>query len=212
MNEAQIERPILFSTSMVQAILDGKKTQTRRVIKPQLHAGTPDGKYRYDGIQEGIHAIELLDARGEPTEKYYSCCAPRCLPEDILWVRETWSNKCQRCFDTLDKVSYCASCEIYNKCNSTRRPSIHMPRAAARIFLRMTDVRVERLQDISLEDIEREGLYCDPPYTKDHFAYPGGMRLHWIKLWDSLNSKRGYGWDTNPWVWVYVFEVIKNDN
>ncbi len=92
------------------------------------------------------------------------------------------------------------------------RPSIHMPREAARIFLRVKDVRVERLQEITLEGIEREGLYCDPPYTKGHFAYGPGMSIHWVKLWNSTIKQDDlplYGWDANPWVWVIEFERVE---
>ena len=92
------------------------------------------------------------------------------------------------------------------------KPSIHMPKEAARIFLRATDVRVEKLQDVTLKDIEQEGLYCDPEYADPtrtgHYAYEPGMRIHFTKLWDSLNAKRGFGWDVNPWVWAYSFERV----
>ena len=196
-------KPIIFSTPMVQAILDGRKTQTRRVVKINGYPITsPDESLEL--TKEGLiyHSINSMSG-------YYK---PPCQPGDILWVREAWSEH-QEYYNNSAKVFaephyiYKADGVYANKW----RPSIFMPREAARLFLRVKTVRVERLQEITLEDIEHEGLYCDPPYTKEHYAYEPGMRIHWIKLWDSLNAKRGYGWDTNPWVWVIEFEKISKE-
>ena len=168
-------KPILFSTPMVQAILDGRKTQTRRVIK--------------------------IDDAPENWRK--SLAGSRYKPSDILWVRETWA-------DVFGKYEYRADysesentyrVKRYGTTIAKWRPAIFMPRAAARIFLRVTDVRVERLQDITEDDATAEGLRIGiggaPCFScRDAFA----------ELWDKLNAKRGYGWDTNPWVWVIEFE------
>lgn len=207
-------KPILFNTEMVQAILDGRKTQTRRVMKDAQSdwrflelQQNPDeigvDRYgeEYPKETNGLYAIFEAEYGEFPMSK------SKYQPGDILWVRETWSP-----VQVLPKrYLYKADAENGGEGDGLPirwRPSIHMPREAARLFLRVTDVRVERVQEITLSDIEREGLYCDPPYTRDHFAYAPGMRKHWRMLWDSINAKRGYSWDTNPWVWVYEFEQV----
>ena len=208
-------KPIIFNTEMVQAIMDGRKTMTRRVIKPQ--PAIMANSKPLDGYSDS-----MIKAAGDfPTPKYK--------PGDVLWVRETWRstdfeyhdgkwtasiqykdlNKGPRVswWDNTD-VGEPDDC-IYSK--TGWRPSIHMPRSAARLFLKVTDVRVERVQDISTSDCEREGI------TSDIERFNGHMIPHhdWIvgefsKLWDSINAKRGYGWDSNPWVWVYSFKRIGN--
>jgi hypothetical protein len=206
-------KPILFNTPMTRAILDDRKTATRRVIK------IDDAPENWNISIAGTSIV-----RTEP----YDVKLPRYAVGDVLWVRESWcenrgkyfykaDNICNGCTEDgiclPEGVAKHITCELCEDRDGyiKWRPSIHMPRTAARIFLRVTNVRVERLWDITLEGIEHEGLYCEPPYTKEHYAYAPGMRIHWIKLWDSLNAKRGYGWDTNPWVWVIEFERVKVD-
>lgn len=182
-------KPILFSTEMVRAILDGRKTQTRRVINPQY--------------------AEKSDGTREPLDKY---AADGILAEcgkyvrgDILWVRESF---CPRYFDD-GRPAYKADYDggrIGDVVPEPKwKPSIHMPRTAARLFLRVTDVRAERVQDISYDDgaIWAEGI----PATHDR----NSEIRHFIELWDSLNARRGFGWDANPWVWVYEFERISKE-
>lgn len=186
------EKPILFSTPMVQAILEGRKTMTRRVITPQ-----PDGD-----------VICIDGGYGVRRDYGVSMLQPKYSRSDTMWVRETWKT------DAANGAGYIyrADDKIETWPNNLQhwRPSIFMPKEAARIFLQVTDVRPERIQDITLEDIEREGIYCEGMgYTKNHPAYPGGMRIHWLKLWDSLNAKRGFGWEENPWVWAYTFEQVE---
>lgn len=204
-------KPILFSTPMVQAILDGRKTMTRRVIKPQ-----PDCPYvGFDNWRDSPKNAERLGKiRKTP-----------CAPGDILWVRETWTAMRdmetghtdyfyaaeKKDFDTVCATTLCDDDGFDTGRPFPWKPSIHMPKKIARIFLRVTDVRVEKLQDITLKDIEREGLYCDLEYADPtrtcHYAYEPGMRIHFTKLWDS-HAPHGYGWDKNPWVWVYSFERV----
>lgn len=184
-------KPILFNAEMVQAIIEGRKTMTRRVIQNQ------------EGIRPRWNNIGWAgwdDGHGRKMRQPFDS-------GDILWVRET----CY--YETHMGASafiYKADWPDYPVDVGVGEygwtPSIHMPKEAARIFLRVTDVRAERVREITLDDIEREGLYCDPPYTREHFAYGPGMSIHWVKLWDSIYAKRGHGWDTNPWVWVYTFE------
>ena len=162
-------KPILFSTEMVRAILDGRKTMTRRVVKPQ--------HYRKPRYQTG----------------------------DILWVRETWSVQEDLPYDNYVYRSDYGTTEhdSFPPSMFKWRPSIHMPKEAARIFLCVTDVRVERVQDILCGDMKREGCI---PETVTGGQYQQWHRDYWIPLWDSINDKRGYPWSSNPWVWVYSFK------
>lgn len=200
-------KPIIFSTPMVQAILAGRKTQTRRVVKEDRRGEWAAVNDVRNNSEYGASVPCYLHRETAVDNISRNIMYPKYDVGDILWVRETWSP-----VQVLPK-RYLNKADAENGGEGDGlpirwRPSIHMPREAARLFLRVTDVRVERVQDITLSDIEREGLYCDPPYTRDHFAYAPGMRKHWRMLWDSINAKRGYGWDTNPWVWVYEFEQV----
>jgi hypothetical protein len=216
------EKPIIFSTPMVRAIITGWKTQTRRVVKPQPE----DVRFCADSV-DGDHYYDT--ARGSDT-----WLKSRYLPGDVLWVREMWrmqnygydpatctyeGQELQYRADFTDEENArygrrggCAPCKW--------RPSIHMPRSAARIFLRVTDVRVERLQKITAEDCIAEGVFIE---WSDELPQPSYMSLAYSEtrvkpafikayatLWDGLNAKRGYGWDTNPWVWVYTFEQVED--
>lgn len=186
------ERPILFSTKMVKAILEGRKTQTRRVIKPQ-----PNDIRESPFVKSGIETTHGYEIKLKHE------------PGDRLWVRETWnvldSDGCKP-----SDISPIKERAIY-KANGDEypfwRPSIFMPRWASRIALEVVNVRVERVQDISEEDAMHEGatpLLVDP--DGGSCPYCEGFRA----LWDSINAKRGYGWDANPWVWVVEFEEHKN--
>ena len=181
-------KPILFTTEMVRAILEGRKTVTRRLVKPQP-LSVVNTLYRKDGTNIW---------RTHGADCWYEFRAP-CVPGDILWVRETWS-----------PVNVRPRRYIY-KADVDRRigegvglplcwhPSIHMPREAARIFLRVTDVSVERLQTMSHEDAEQEGCWCAMPIDK--FA----------KVWEGTIKPADQdtcGWDANPWVWVISFVRI----
>jgi hypothetical protein len=188
-------KPILFSTPMVQAILEGRKTMTRRVVKNQ------------DGIHPRWNTIGWLgwdDGHGYKMRQSYDV-------GDVLWVRETWREYCvRRQSDSKNHYCYKADHErgyvcFNGSCDLRWRPSIFMPKEAARIFLRVTDVRVERVQDILCGDMQREG--CIPKKVTGG-QWQQWQHDYWIPLWDSINAKRGYGWDTNPWVFVYSFERI----
>ena len=187
-------KPILFSTSMVQAILDGRKTQTRRVIKaPVLRNVREPDEVLFDG------KICKFNWHGDDVIGGFEI-KPKYQPGDILWVRETWAEVSSGIIEykATYKEPYTGSAEIDHIGNKIKwRPSIHMPREAARIFLKVTNVRVERLQEITAHDAIREGMESEIPFdTVDEFK----------ELWNNLNAKRGYGWDTNPWVWVVEFE------
>lgn len=191
-------KPILFNTEMVRAILDGRKTQTRRVVKEfvgeeilsvRAPDGTEIGKYCRDGWR-GI----LPDRHDGNT--YCVEAKPPCKVGDILWVRETWCScaTIDSFFDGKKLYAYKADFEEGIKPPCTWRPSIHMPREAARIFLRVTDVRVERLQDIDDDGVVAEGLEIGAQFDE---------------LWNRTVKKSDrakFGWENNPWVWVIEFE------
>lgn len=185
------ERPILFSGPMVRAILDGRKTQTRRVMKWPRHLAVDE---------QTIEASERMNC-------------PYGRPGDRLWVKEKWCTypwndhlkpseipHSEDLFIMHDEndINYLATpIENYNA--GKTRPSIFMPRWASRRDLEVTGVRAERVQDISGNDAIAEGI----EYTK--FDWMNPIRA-FSALWDSINAKLGYGWDTNPWVWVVDFE------
>lgn len=179
-------KPILFNTEMIKAILDGRKTVTRRVIKP-VHLQILESQYHIEHpeVSEKILIKKL--------------CDPPYKKGDILYVRETWNF-----LPFLKEYIYKADAPstIGHKDDIGKikwRPSIHMPKEAARIWLRVTNVRAERLQEITIEDCEKEGVYYG--CNGDIFGF--------IQLWDSTIKKTDidqYGWKANPWVWVIEFE------
>jgi hypothetical protein len=184
------ERPILFSGTMVRAILDGRKTQTRRVITRVVWANpTYDAQTFMD-----INPVHRANPSG---------LCPYGDPGDTLWVRETFAKRyadAQR--DPADGIIYRADGGLAVEPRWT--PAIHMPRWASRLTLRITAVRVQRVQDITAEDAHAEGILRGPTFgDRDIFD-----RALFAKLWDSINAKRGYSWDSNPWVWALTFERV----
>lgn len=207
-------KPILFNTEMVRAILDGRKSCTRRLVRflsgenPQWTGYIRDGLMLYNGKNEPC-------VRKAPYQ-----------PGDVLYIRETWTEECEKYYyradydsDYLDPCEtlsggYPASCRNHPGCDgcmatSTRihwRPSIHMPKEAARIWLKVTDVRVERLQEIPGEDLIKEGIdLFQSNYVRVAFD-------EFTNIWNSTIKKSDlncYGWDANPWVWVIEFERCK---
>ena len=208
------EKPILFNTEMVRAILDGRKSCTRRVVKQNQFIGLPDkGKNRnseeYVGTKTGMFKpyCDMTDA--ELIMASYK--APYQIG-DILYVRETWFKGVNR---YLYRADYSDTEKFYRNGKEIEmkwRPSIHMPKAAARIWLKVTDVRVERLQEITEDGAKSEGaidsrgfiLSPDNEYNRMHTA-----REHFAEIWNSTLKKSDldrYGWDANPWVWAIEFE------
>jgi hypothetical protein len=227
---------------MVLALLAGTKTQTRRVMKPQPFDG-PLG-WMWDGaayIHWSLSNINPADA---------AHCCPYGQPGDRLWVRETWRpwNDVSELWDCVQYRSDGAMMkprdldrnqggQFSEECDATItdqvdgrdtpwRPSIFMPRWASRITLEVTDVRVQRVQEISEEDAKAEGIDRDKWGVE--FYAPGvvytncyGDKLPGVKpyhkaadayrdLWDKINGKRGFGWDENPWVWAITFRRVGN--
>lgn len=205
------ERPILFSAPMVRALLDGSKTQTRRVMKLQPDS-SPTLFFGQDAVLragESFKGGALAIWGGESEFEYCDCHCPYGRTADRLWVRETWGtspsydylppNKLTRNSFPTDAEGYAASATS-DTWVIKWRPSIHMPRWASRLTLEIVEVRVERLQDISEEDAKAEG--CRPDNMDTH----GGARDVFIELWESINGPGS--WDANPWVWVIEFERI----
>lgn len=219
-----MEKPILFSAPMVQAILEDKKGMTRRVIKPQpMWRKAPVDKLISDGwawMYGGTKLEAWPDAEKFAKELAKYC--PYGKPGDTLWVRETtylfgkWvkngttkigKQKWKFVWDNSQPVFYedCKPSDVKrlkSEIGYFKRPSIFMPRKAARLFLTVKNIRVERLQDITEEDAIAEGVKAYGPNNCSGTS----ARIAFAELWDSLNEKRGYGWDTNPWVWVVEFE------
>lgn len=221
-------KPILFNTEMVRAILANRKTVTRRLVKPQPkgHAALLSINLLPETVEAGTGAIYAFEDGTVTSSPYH--------PDDILYVRETWN---YGYFDTTDfelknnetffeelkpgsmKDSFLFPRYFYRTedldgiVGVKWRPSIHMPREAARIFLRVTDVRVERLQAITPEQIDAEG------YKEYAYSAKTGELLSsepsWFKIaWDNTikpADRALYGWNANPWVWVIEFERINRE-
>lgn len=197
-------KPILFNTEMVQAILDGRKTQTRRVIKPKYR----DDEYGYQILTNKATGEQWIEKHDEHEMSFDSprYIKPKYNVGDILYVRETWSKVTKGFgFNAYEEYVYKAS--NTDICDIKWKPLIHMPKEAARTFLKVTDVRVERLQEISAKDCIKESVQCDALEVGEEF-----VRGIYHGIWDSTVKKSDinkYGWDANPWVWVYEFERIK---
>jgi hypothetical protein len=235
------ERPILFSGEMVKAILEGRKTQTRRIIKSQPFSwaerfepapfknyGTPGGWWIQ--MTQDEHKMCGL------------CKCPYGIPGDRLWVRETWTPESwtyeygktppaptdrpvfhhspehyddqeywliphYKATDPTPELAYDDMDSDEPHCRW--RPSIHMPRWASRITLEIVNVRVERLQEITEEGAKAEGIEYERQARIYHRYEKYGKIIGWFaNLWDSHNAKRGYSWESNPWVFVIEFRRI----
>lgn len=200
------ERPILFSTEMVKAILDEKKSQTRRVIKPQpkpLEGSWLFWKYKVEDIETEPNSY------ASPQDMTPYC--PYGQVGDRLWVRETFIES--KYFLNKDgshsRVWYKADdSEHIGVLNYPWKPSIHMPRWASRITLEITDVRVERLQEITKDDCLKEGFNI----IQGNMDRPS-VRFYFYNYWDSIVNKKypfnwTHTWKGNPWVWVISFKII----
>ena len=217
-------KPILFNTEMIRAILDGRKTVTRRLVKPQ-----PKSKlcYTFAGSDCGTWGYPSKTAHESWGEEYRlpdnitkedfgKRWNPPYHTDDVLYVRETWSP----IYPDKESNEVCGyiykedSLEEYDnrypdgedyQWGGKWRPSIHMPKEAARIWLKVTDVRVELLQEITSEQIGREGVEVEYP----HVLNGEEKRYAFSTLWNSTVKKSDldrYGWNANPWVWVIEFE------
>jgi len=222
------EHPIIFSTEMVKAILDGRKSQTRRVIKPQPYFD--DGLYDQGWIWEGLHHQSEADLK---QLILVSGKCPYGQTGDRLWVREAFAEWQGTVECVCNGDLSIPEAREYIICKSTAKdwvgilrdmkeghpwtikPSIHMPRWASRITLEITEVRVERVQEISPSDVIAEGII-------EEEGDGLGLQDKFANLWDSINAKRkisrntdmgtisgkGYSWASNPWVWCLSFRQL----
>lgn len=216
------ERPILFDTEMVQAIFYGVKTQTRRVLKPQPFKDTRQyplmNKAKECLVWSPRKGVEWLNwGEGFDVTIHQDC--PYGQPGDRLWVREKFTLECpyehaDGCGNPQHVIYWARESKIVRDSITSRwRPSIFMPRWASRLTLIVTGVRVEQVQSITWKDARAEG-------AKEEFSHLGGDDDPWpiggfVNLWDSINTKRGFSWESNPWVWVVEFEkqlVLPKDN
>ena len=210
-------KPILFNTEMVRAILDGRKTCTRRLIRKHI-----ENKYlEYD---EWVRAVAPPGSTCLREKEFYEQYPPYQLG-DTLYVRETWSEGYEEgtyIYMADDKLVDLPAFKESSKL--IYHPSIHMPKEAARIWLKVTDVRVERLQEMKPVDVIKEGAYpdcwdCLNTYgesgsqccygTEEQCSQCDEVMMEWEKLWTSTIKKSDldrYGWDANPLVWVIEFE------
>ena len=207
------ERPILFNTEMVKAILDGRKTMTRRVIKPQPYEGCGHIRVEYfyptkiDRHGEEYPGDKIFGAYSLDGE--WGCKCPYGQVGDRLWVRETWDYTGQGldCVYKADaKPTDIFPWEKY-------KPSIFMPRWASRITLEITGIRAERLWDITEDDAFAEGvnggcLDCGYPQPCKCIIPNPSYTDSFIYLWDSINTKRGHPWANNDWTWPISFRRV----
>lgn len=219
------ERPIIFKSEMVRAILSGRKTQTRRIVKPQPCETTPGG----------------LPIWKEPGGRRTKPKCPYGFPGDLLWVKETYwafgrwdtyfnADKERGQWHFIDSTRYFGRSYQFEEPAFIggrgeaapawhKRPSIFMPRKASRITLEVVSIRVERLQDISGGDAEKEGALCDgliaaldanadEGYPIDETICLNDMAINQFRmLWESINGPES--WAANPWVWVIEFKVVE---
>lgn len=224
------ERPILFSAPMARAILAGRKTMTRRVVKPQ-----PAGKQRVvEGLAHVTVGMNPADDGavwyvGDGVSRGTEVRCPYGSFGDRLWVRETWTPDHRDFYPHFPAVYKADAAYDYERNEKGEvyspeqkswypyrwRPSIHMPRWASRITLQVEAVRVERLQDITEADAIAEGMHkfhgvafygYDPHGTPGDFVGDTAVEA-FAKLWDKINGNGS--WDVNPWVWVVSFSVVK---
>lgn len=190
------ERPILFSGAMVRALLAGTKTQTRRVVKPlpiTLNRDTNSLEVDDENIANGRFAKQVPCPYGQTGDR--------------LWVRETWAYGIHAMAAKRDENGpfvYAAEGTTQGRLCDRWRPSIYMPRWASRITLEITDVRVERLQDISPDDCIAEGAW---PIAHRELGRGHEAVATYQTLWESINGPGS--WDANPWVWVVEFRRIE---
>lgn len=233
-------KPILFNTEMVRAILDGRKTYTRRICKDANEYTVPDMDfYNADRRTYAVHNYADKEHMEQLSTAERTC--PIC-PGDILYVRETW--QCWRAHryeatadirfraggddvrlqfangntDSINRLEYDTFVHKWFSHNGEWKPSLFMPKEAARIWLKVTDVRVERLKDITPKDAENEGVgnlfYEDIGYSEKNYGTEvdpeyGIAKEQFAWLWESTIKKSDidrYGWSANPWVWVIGFE------
>lgn len=219
------ERPIIFNAPMVRAILDGRKTQTRRIVKqvPRWqHCGLDIMEWGLSACyteKDGRHWLDIQTDVDDNSHEEIFC--PYGQPGDRLWVRETWAENLVLPLEDRPGGNWIYRAD--DKYTSTWRPSIHMPRWASRITLEIASIRVERLQEMRRDDAFREGVEhvnpynvtpgllpgmpaCFKNYQKKDGWFTGDPVSSFMSLWESINGSGS--WNANPWVWVIEFREI----
>jgi len=194
------ERPIIMSAESVKAILDGRKTQTRRIVKVANDEPCGVGVH-FDGKTKGLKAF-YINTNGDIND--YRC--PYGQAGERLWVKENLEK------EQYGAISYAANHEFIPETSwvwkNDKLSAMFMPKGLSRITLEITNIRVERLQDITEKDAKAEG--CDVTDNDLIACYNyENARNKYEKLWNKLNAKRGYSWDTNPFVWVIEFRRVE---
>ena len=226
-------KPIIFNTDMVRAILDGKKTQARRALRlrskklrekgwpkqpidiiPMPNPQNPNGR---EWVSLMIKGDKIEDNRGAVIKCFYGIAGDQLYVRERFAFHEHYDHLAPSKVPDFAEVQYFATDEE-TMLRGKWRPSIYMPEWASRITLEIKDIRVERVQDISNDDAEAEGLSpnCDHKYAEYNACtdcmntgWAGPPREDFPQLWDSINLKRGYPWSENCWVWVVEFERIE---
>ena len=208
-----VAKPILFNTDMVRAILEGRKTVTRRAVKNGSRTPAGIGRDKFYTYVDALNGkpfngagfykdsdIFCVDGVRYTDAEYFKTPF---IPGDLLYVRETWQKQ-------FGIYWYKATPTCGNATPPKKwRPSIHMPKEAARIFLRVTDVKAERLQEMRAQDAWNEGARCSCMSPVPDCA---GNKDAFIRIWNSTTKPADlelYGWNANPWVWVYGFEKVE---
>lgn len=209
-------KPILFNTEMVRAILDGRKSCTRRIVKPQQFIGMLPDKCKNGAPEEFLKEKKLMFkpyCDMTDIELINTAYKASYQPGDILYVRETWSEGYEEgtyIYRASDKLADLPTFKESSKL--IYHPSIHMPKEATRIWLRVTDVGVERLQEITKDGAKAEGAIDNRGFIhspENEYDCIHTAQEHFIKIWNSTIKKSdldSYGWSANPWVWVIEFE------
>jgi hypothetical protein len=239
-----MERPILFTGVMVRAILEGRKTQTRRVMKCQPRGDYTEVRAEYVDAGPVVATYRAYPQGG--SARWGICSCPFGREGDRIWVRETWAPlvDVERVGPPDDRYFYKGpeveklGCDyvLYRADGETEfcdedggmtersfwKPSIFMPKWASRLTLEITGIRVEQVQDINANDSIAEGcvdagyiaawdsIIADGSPIDDTIDITNTIVGEYTKLWDSINVARGFGWQTNPWVWVITFKRIES--
>ena len=195
-----------MSGESVRAILNGSKTQTRRVVKPQPII---EGASTFGGdVAMGFY-YHWKTYKVSNIQHLVRYC-PYGQVGDRLWVREIWDLDIAPILNTkdLETIFYKEQTPLEDWQYFEWKSPFFMPRWASRILLEITDIRVERLQEITEKDAIAEGMSLDTPYSEKYNSY----RQAFSFLWNTLNLKRGYGWEVNLWVWVIGFKLLKGES
>lgn len=211
-----MEKGMLLSTDMVRATLDGRKKMTRRMNGLNKINELPEEwtLESFDKNQKGTLIATFLWRGNQKIRREIRCPWE---PGDILWFRETWTEIDGEIFYRADGYPEIELRDRFEQPKNKKvkwKPSLFMPRSAARLFGDIQNIRIERLHDITASDIIAEGT----PYDREIYEMPCNienagdtyLRGCFLRLWDGINAQRGYGWRVNPWVWVIEYEEAED--